>query len=310
MKSILILKSKFEREGISKMTNQYDVEMIDTAVIWSDTDFNCRGEIAPMQVMDLCQDIERNGLQFPIAVQPLLDVSDATGAPPAAEYRIVAGHRRFKAYQVLQATHRDDEVNQYIKIPCMLKPGLTDIEARVLNLGENLKRQDLNILQEARAIEKLSIAGVPRDHVAAELGKSSGWVQARYNLLALPEPVQEEAAAGLLTQYQVKQLYSLRNDEEQLFEAVRKIKDAKAKGEKGTYVGKKQKQKTTVKKTRKANEMMEMSELIGNSPIGYGLQTRVLAWASGNITTEALFTDFRQYCDKYNLPAPRLPNEF
>lgn len=288
----------------------YQVERIPTELIWSDDKFNCRGHIAPHEVHDLCMDIEKNDLQFPIAVQPIDDVQHKDAAPEGVQYRIVAGHRRFKAWQVLQVTHKDDPDNKYLTIPCMVKHGLSDISARVLNLGENLKRKELNILQEARAIMALKDAGVPRDHVAHEIGKSSGWVQTRYNLLELPDDVQEAAAAGLITQHQIKQLYSIRHDEEKLYEAVRKLKDAKIKGEKGVYVGKRQKQKTDVKKNRNAAEIQKMIELISKSPIGFGLTTRALAWANGNITTEEFFTDVRQYCDKYDLDAPQLPNEF
>src|SRR5690606_1891994 len=118
--------------------------------------------------------------------------------------------------------------NPYDVIPCMVKSGLDEVQARILNLGENLKRKDLNILQEARAISHLHEFGVPRDHVAAELGVSSGWVQTRYYLLELPEDIQEECAAGVINQAQIKQLYTLRDKPDQQFEAVKKIKDAKA----------------------------------------------------------------------------------
>lgn len=296
---------------MSQELQTYETIHVPTYLIWSDDEFNCRGVIAPMEVHDLCQDIEKNGLQFPIAIQPMADVNHREDAPEGTTYRIIAGHRRFKAWQVLQATHREKgDNNPFLKIPCMVKNGLTDIAARVLNLGENLKRKDLNILQEARAIEKLQRAGVPRDHVAQELGKSSGWVQARYNLLSLPEDVQEEAAAGILTQHQIKQLYSHKDNREALYEAVRKIKEAKARGEKGTFVGKRQQQSTDVKKARKPPEIQKMIELVGNSPVGMGLTTRALAWSAGNIATEEFFNDIRRYCEKYDLETPVLPREF
>lgn len=295
---------------MSQAKQTYDVKHIPTELIWSDDEFNCRGQIAPIEVHDLCKDIEKNGLHLPITVQPLDDVNHKEDAPPGTKYRIVAGHRRYKAWKVLKATAESEDSDKYSSIPCMIKEGLSDIAARVLNLGENLKRKDLNILQEAKAIQRLHEAGVPRDHVAMELGVSSGWVQTRYNLLSLPEEVQQEAAAGLLTQYQIKQLYSLRDDKEKLYDAVKQIKNAKARKEKGTFVGKRQKQKISVKKARKPPEIARMIELIGKSPIGYGLETRSLAWAAGNISTEELFTDLRRFCEECNLDTPVLPNEF
>ncbi len=283
----------------------YNVEMIPVEKVYSDSDFNCRGHIAPFEVADLAKDIERNDLQFPIAVQPKEDILD--GLPDGFDVKIIAGHRRFAAWKVLKAGFGGAD-NPYLAIPAMIKTGLSDIQARILNLSENLKRKNLNILQEAKAIEKLYLSGMPRDTVAVEIGMSSGWVQVRFNLLTLPPEIQAEAAAGTLNQHQIKQLYSLKTKEEQ-FEAVREIKKAKDRGAKAGHVGKRQKQKTNVKKVRNPGDLLKMIEVLAKAT-GYGLQTRVLAWAAGNISTEDFFNDIRKYCADYDLNKPSLPEEF
>ncbi len=283
----------------------YNVEMIPVEKVYSDSDFNCRGHITPFEVADLAKDIERNDLQFPIAVQPKEDIEG--GLPDGFDVKIIAGHRRFAAWKVLKAGW-DKENNPYLAIPAMIKTGLSDIQARILNLSENLKRKNLNILQEAKAIEKLYLSGMPRDTVAMEIGVSSGWVQVRFNLLTLPPEIQAEAAAGTLNQHQIKQLYSLKTKEEQ-FEAVRAIKQAKDRGAKAGHVGKRQKQKTNVKKVRNPGDLLKMIEVLAKAT-GYGLQTRVLAWAAGNISTEDFFNDIRKYCADYDLNKPSLPEEF
>lgn len=298
------------------MSEEYQTVHIPVSEIYSDENFNCRGIIPPADVLDLAQDIQKNNLQFPIAVQPASDVG--TSMPEGKKFRIVAGHRRFKAWSVLHKGWSPGDPapggkpcdnNPFATIPVMVKSGLSEVQARILNLGENLKRKDLNIMQEARAIEHLQAAGIPRDHVADELGMSSGWVQTRYYLLELPDEIQKEAAAGLINQLQIKQLYSLRNDKDKQFEAVRQIKDAKAKGEKVGHIGKRQKQKTNVKKERKRAEMFKMIDLMAKS-VNYGLHTRTLSWCAGEISTEELFIDIKRYCEERQLPAPRLPNEF
>ena len=261
----------------------YTVVQLRLDEIYSDDQFNCRGSIAPIDVADLAKSIQANGLQFPISVQPRADVK--TFMPEGFRYRIVAGHRRFKACKVLSMKD----------IPAFVREGLTEVAARILNLSENFDRKDLNILQEALALKGLYEAGLPRDSVARELNKSSSWVQVRYNLLTLPPEIQQEAAAGILNQYQIKQLYSLDTHEE-MFEAVRKIKDAKVRGDKVDSVGKKKPQSTTVKKIRLRPQMFEMMELMGKS-IGYGLHTRVLAWSCGEIMTAELFNDIKEYAD-------------
>ena len=275
---------------------QYQVILIPLKEVFSDDNFNCRGQISPIDVADLAEDIQHNGLQFPITVQPAEDVEVAITTP----YRIVAGHRRFKAFQVLARS----DASKFGMVPAMVKRGLSEIDARVLNLGENIKRKDLNILQEAKALEKLKEAGVPRDKVAKLIGKSSGWVQNRYALLTLPEEIQQEVSLGTINQAQIKQLYSLRHDQTQQFSAVKRIKEAKARGEKIAHVGKRQTQKTDVKKARTRNECFDMTDIVAKA-CGYGIATRCLAWASGEIATDELFESIRE-----DFPDARLPSEF
>lgn len=261
------------------LETNYTVVMIPIDEVYSDDQFNCRGSIAPIDVADLAKSIQTNGLQFPISVQPISDVKITL--PEGYSYRIVAGHRRFKACKVLGLK----------AIPAFVRRGLTEIAARILNLSENFDRKDLNILQEALALKGLQDAGLPRDTVARELNKSSGWVQVRYNLLSLPAEIQQEAAAGILNQYQIKQLYTL-DTEEQMYEAVKKIKDAKVRGEKVDSVAKKRKYNVHTKKVRLRPEMFDMMEIMAKN-VGYGLHTRALAWATGEITTAELFEDFK-----------------
>lgn len=271
------------------------VEEIDVDRIYCDSEFNCRGQIAPFEVADLAKSIQGRGLQSPISVQPVEDVRGGLPNNPRDglpyTHRIVAGHRRWTAFRVLGRK----------TIPCFVKAGLDDKSARIYNLIENFQRQDLNILQEAHALKHLADAGIARETVAKEIGMSGGWVQVRYYLLTLPEQIQQEAAANLITQHQIKQLCSLASPEEQ-FEAVRKIKEAKVRGESGINVGKKKKRPTTEKKPRKREEIFEMMELIAGTSLGYGLHTRAMAWCSGQIPTCELFDDIKTADPTFEVP--------
>ncbi|GAG88543.1 unnamed protein product, partial [marine sediment metagenome] len=272
--------------------NEYTTQLIDISKIWSDQDFNCRGYILPLDVAELAKDIDRDGLLFPIAIQPIGDVEKE--APEGFDFRIVAGHRRFEAFKILQ---RD-------QIPVMIKVNLSEIRARLMNLGENLKRKALNILQEANAIKHLRDLGLNRRQVGEELSVSTSWVQVRYNLLDLPEQIQEEAAAGILNQYQIKELFSLSNDEEK-FEAVKKIKNARLRGEKGVSVAKPPKQDPFKKRRQPKCVVQDMINHMGRT-IGHGLHTRTLAWANGEINSAELYFDIRQFAEEegveYHVP--------
>lgn len=272
--------------------NKYQVSNLPMDSIHLDSEFNCRGTILPMDVVDLAKDIEINGLQFPIAVQPVKDVEG--GLPEGKLFRIVAGHRRFIAFRV------NDE--QFI--PAMIKSELSELRARLVNLTENLKRQDLNILQEASAVNGLRLLGMTQEAIADELGMSRTWVQIRLHLLRLPEDIQAEAAAGCLNQYQIREIFSL-DDNEKRYAAVRKIKDARLRGEKGVSVGKTAKEDPFKKKRQSKQAVQDMIDHLART-VGYGLHTRVLAWANGVINSAELFFDIKAYADdndmEYNCP--------
>lgn len=266
--------------------SNYETKEIKLTDVLSDSTFNCRGEIAPLDVLDLAKDIERNELQFPIIVQPW-DKEEY-------KYRIIAGHRRFAAFKVLK---RD-------AIPAMVKHGLSEVQASLLNLNENLKRKDLNILEEARAVARLYRLGLTQDIVALELNMSRSWVQVRVALLDLPGDIQKEASLGHLNQYQIKQLAAMRTKDQQ-YEAVQKIKNAKLRGERGVDVGKKPHEQPFKKKRRSKTQVQEMIDHLIDS-LGYGLHVRTLAWANGEINSVELFLDIKHFAKEngvgYKMP--------
>jgi ParB family chromosome partitioning protein len=265
----------------------YTVREIPLGKIYSDEEFNCRGHITKMDVANLAKDIDVNGLQMPISVQPR---SESINFPEEYDFRIVAGHRRFAAFIVLGRE----------TIPCMVKHNLSEVQARLINLSENLKREELDILQEARAVNKLRALGLTQDTIANSLLKSRGWVQVRFNLLDLPVEIQNEAAAGILNQAQIKQIYSLPSKEDQ-YEAVKKIKNSQVMGVRGLDVGKTTKDKPFTKKRQPKNCVQDMINHIG-STVGYGLATRALAWANGEITGAQLYFDIKDEMNKQGKP--------
>lgn len=274
--------------------DNYETRLVLMSEIWADPEFNCRGIIAPMDVADLAKDIDEHELQFPISIQPIED-TESTPLGGVFKYRLVAGHRRHKAFQMLRRT----------EIPAMIKSGLTEIQARVYNLSENLQRKELNILQEANALAKLKALGLGQEAAGKALGRTRSWAQVRYNLLELPEVIREEAAAGLLNQSQIKQLYSLGSNNER-YEAVRRIKDAKLKGEGSISVAKPPELDPYKKKRRQKNEIQDMIRHVGREGSGYGLATRCMAWCNGEISTAELYGDIEKACrengKQYNIP--------
>ncbi len=135
---------------------QYDAYPLPLDRIYYDADFNCRGQFTLQSVSDLAESIrlrgggvELKGLDYPIVVQP---IADMVGEKPAGfDYRLIAGHRRYRAMEVFL---------KWVRVPAMIRSGLSDHEARMLNFVENLERKDLNPLEEARAMARLYPDGV------------------------------------------------------------------------------------------------------------------------------------------------------
>lgn len=267
--------------------------------IHDDKEFNCRGHIAPIDVVDLAKDINENGLIQPVTV---MEYTDDQKAKTGYKYLLIAGYRRFLAHRV----------NKEPTIPAIVRHDILDeAHAKLLNLSENLKRADLNILQEAKAIERLKELGFTEAMTAEKLSMSRGWVQIRFMVLKLPEVVQQEIAAGFLSQTQIRQAYTnyRRGGKEACFESVRKMKDARLKGEKTVRVGRKKdpEKERAAKRQRKRNEIFELMDHI-RPAIGNGLHTRCLAWCAGEISTEELYASIKAYADanniSYTIPAP------
>lgn len=259
------------------------VEHIPLDKIIADEEFNCRGQIAPIDVVDLAKDIERNGLIQPVVVCPV-ENSD--------KFKLIAGFRRYTAFKVLE---RDT-------IPCVVRSDMmNDIDARFFNLAENLKRRNLDTLQEAKALNKLRGIGVTETDAAERLGKSRAWVQVRYMVLALPPDIQLLVGLGTIKQTQIRELYTLMNEagRDAVYEAAKKIKEGRAKGLAVSVNTKRTKASSKVH--RKRAEIFDMMEHIQSTGIGNGLWTRCLAWCAGEISNNELYFSLEQYAREREL---------
>lgn len=280
-------------KAVDNPESKYRVQPIPMSEILSDPNFNCRGHIAPIDVIDLAKDIADRGLDQPIVLQPF------TNDNPKIKYRVVAGHRRHMAFKI----------NNAESIPAYVRDDLTELQAKMLNLRENLHRQELNIKQEAKALQYfLNYKGETSErHLFTEVelseifGQSRGWVQVRKLLLELPDDIQNEAAAGILTQDQIRLVAKLKNNKDR-YELVRKIKEKKLRGEKIKLTPSVQRASDVMKaKERKKPEIEEMLDIL-YTLIGPGLHTRICAWAAGNISTVALYSSIQEYCEENSIP--------
>lgn len=259
--------------------------------IYEDHSFNCRGRVSPIDVIPLQNNIKTVGLLSPIVLQNLPPNLIATN--PGKKFRLVAGYRRMAAIRGLGWT----------EVPGILRDEVDEDQIRAINLIENLERSDLNILQEAKAVEYYIKKGYRPEKICDLLKQSRPWLQVRVDLLALEPEIQAEAATGLLTQQQIKDIKNLGTKEER-FDAVKTIKNRKLLGDKNIKVGKVRFNPNS-KKRRDPHQIGWILEHLLDT-VGEGLHTRMLAWANGNITDGEMFAAIKEHAETigklYHIP--------
>ena len=153
-----------------------------------------RGRFEETALADLAQSIEANGVLQPILVRP------ADGG-----YEIIAGERRWRAAQ-RAGLH---------KVPVIVRE-VPDGQLLELALVENLQREDLNPVEQARAYQVLTEdLGLTQDQVASRVGKERSTVANTLRLLALPVFALKALEAGQITAGHAKAILSRRKGEEQ-----------------------------------------------------------------------------------------------
>ncbi|TVP83147.1 MAG: ParB/RepB/Spo0J family partition protein [Alkalicoccus sp.] len=119
-------------------------------------------------------------------------------------YEIVVGERRFRAAGKAGLK----------TIPAVVQE-LTDDEMMELALIENLQRENLNPLEEAKAYQKLmEHLQITQEDLAARLGKSRPHIANHVRLLQLPQIVQEYLAEGKVSMGHARALLGLKNKQE------------------------------------------------------------------------------------------------
>jgi ParB family chromosome partitioning protein len=144
------------------------------------------------KLRELAASIKEHGLIQPVLVRPL-----------EKGYQLVAGERRLRAAR--QAGLE--------RIPALVRE-MTDHETMEIALVENIQRQDLDPVEEARAYKRLSEEfGQTQEQIAQRVSKSRSYIANSVRLLKLPEPILDYLAAGVLTIGHVRPLLMLKAGE-------------------------------------------------------------------------------------------------
>lgn len=155
-----------------------------------------RTDLRAVTLSELADSIAEKGVLQPILV-----------TPKDSGYELVAGERRVTAA----------EMAGYKQVPAIILEGLTKEEKIELALIENLQREDLNPIDEARAYKRLAEeCSLTQEEIAKRVGKERSVIANSLRLLTLPEDVQFIISEARITPSHARTLLNLADSEAQL----------------------------------------------------------------------------------------------
>jgi len=146
-------------------------------------------------MQELASSIREHGILQPVLVRPVEN-----------GYEIIAGERRWRAAQLAGLTH----------VPVVVRD-IDDRQAAEISLIENIQRDDLTVVEEAKAYRMLAEQfGYTQETIAEKIGKSRAYVANTLRILNLPEEILQMLEKGELSAGHVRPLLALPTAEEQL----------------------------------------------------------------------------------------------
>jgi ParB family chromosome partitioning protein len=155
-----------------------------------------REEFNPKGMEDLVQSIREKGILQPVLVRRR-----------GENYELIAGERRFRAANILNLN----------EMPVIIKEA-EDLDSLEIALTENIQRENLNPIEEAKAYKYLMEKfGLTQERISEVLGKARATVANTLRLLKLPIEIQKEITNGSLSFAHGKALLEIEEVSEQRF---------------------------------------------------------------------------------------------
>lgn len=155
-----------------------------------------RTDFDPKAVSELAQSIREKGILQPIAVRRY-----------GSGYQLIAGERRFRAARQAEC----------VVVPAIVMDVGTDQEMMELSLIENIQRENLNPIEEAKAYRMLiDECFLTQDEVAQRVGKDRSTIANTLRLLALAAEVLDALQAGQISAGHARTLLGLDNADQQI----------------------------------------------------------------------------------------------
>lgn len=217
-----------------------------------------RKEFSKEKIEELAQSIKENGLIQPIIVRQ----------SPVIGYEILAGERRYRASIAAGLS----------EIPVIIK-NLSDQDMMIHSIIENLQREDLNPIEEAKAYQSLIDKGYTHADIAEKMGKSRPYITNLVRLLTLPDFILTEVEAGKLSQAHARLLIQLSTDEQK--KLLYRIQTEDLSVRQVEHLLKEEKNK---KKSKEKNHFIKEEEENLKKLLGLDVQIRLQKKEAGKIT--------------------------
>ncbi len=145
----------------------------------------------PQRAAELAESVRAQGVLSPLLV---------TQIPGTDRYRIVFGERRYHAAQEAGLT----------SVPCVVREQLDPLQILVIQLTENLQREDPRPLEVAASLARLEDEGefgLSRSEIARLLGRSPSWVTNMLSLLTTTGSAREALAENRVRDAETTRLF-------------------------------------------------------------------------------------------------------
>lgn len=146
------------------------------------------------KIEELAHSIEENGLLQPITVRKV-----------AGNFEIIAGERRYRACKKLGLKD----------IPCIIQQ-MNDQDVDVVAIIENIQRENLSVIEEAKAYQTLLLTyGYTQSELARRVGKKQATVANKLRLLKLSDPIKESLDKKEITERHARALLSVEKEQQE-----------------------------------------------------------------------------------------------
>ena len=180
------------------------------SIFWIDTDkikpnpYQPRRDFDQARLQDLADSIKQYGVLQPLTVSRIEIIKEDGGL--FTEYELIAGERRLRA-SILAGVSQ---------VPAIIREGDSSMMKLELAILENLQREDLNVVDRARAFFQLTNEfKFTHNEVAKKMGKSREYVSNSMRILSLSEEILEALALGKITEGHTRPILMLADHPEE-----------------------------------------------------------------------------------------------